>query len=210
MEVASGYMRRVPPFFKAAFVSVAKTPARKPRADSLRNREQLLAAAKAAFAETGADAALEEIARRAGVGIGTLYRHFPTRDALLAAVYRREVEQLTQSAERLMAEHPPLEAFERWLHLLVDYLAAKRVVAPALQASAEGAQAYAAAGMPVTDTLNRLTERLIAGGAIRRDIQPEDLMRIIMGLAQGYDQPDWAPSARRLIDIVVAGLRPPA
>jgi AcrR family transcriptional regulator len=210
MEVASGYMRRVPPFFKAAFVSVATTPARKPRADSLRNREQLLAAAKAAFAETGADAALEEIARRAGVGIGTLYRHFPTRDALLAAVYRREVEQLTQSAERLMAEHPPLEAFERWLHLLVDYLAAKRVVAPALQASAEGAQAYAAAGMPVTDTLNRLTERLIAGGAIRRDIQPEDLMRIIMGLAQGYDQPDWAPSARRLIDIVVAGLRPPA
>jgi len=210
MEVASGYMRRVPPFFKAAFVSVAKTSARKPRADSLRNREQLLAAAKAAFAETGAEAPLEEIARRAGVGIGTLYRHFPTRDALLAAVYRREVDQLTQSAERLMAEHPPLEAFERWLHLLVDYLAAKRVVAPALQASAEGAQAYAAAGMPVTDTLGRLTERLVTSGAIRPDVRPQDLMRIIMGVAQGYDQPDWAPSARRLIDIVVAGLRPPA
>lgn len=188
-------------------MSISGDHARKPRADSLRNREQLLVAAKAAFAETGADAPLEEVARRAGVGIGTLYRHFPTRDALLVAVYRREVEQLTRSAERLLAEYPPLEAFERWLHLLVDYLAAKRVVAPALQASAEGAQVYAAAGMPVTESLNRLTKALIASGAIRADIQPEDLMRIIMGLAQGYDQPDWAPSARRLIAILTAGLQ---
>jgi AcrR family transcriptional regulator len=188
-------------------VSVAKSPDRKPRADSLRNREQLLAAAKAAFAEIGAEAPLEEIARRAGVGIGTLYRHFPTRDALLAAVYRREVEQLTRSAERLLAERPPLEAFEQWLHLLVDYLAAKRVVAPALQASAEGAKLYAASGTPVTEAMNRLTGALIASGEVRAELQPDDLMRIVMGLAQGYDRPDWAPSARRLIAILVAGLR---
>src|ERR1700757_2078833 len=140
MEVTSGYMRRVPPLFKGASVNLG----RKPRSDSLRNGEQLLAAAKAAFAEIGPEVALEEIARRAGVGIGTLYRHFPARDALLAAVYQREGEQLTASADRLLAEHPPLEAFERWLHLLVDYLATKRVVAPALQAaSAEGARLYA-------------------------------------------------------------------
>lgn len=207
MEAASGYMRRVPPFFKADGVSVG----RKPRADSLRNREQLLAAAKAAFADAGPDVALEEIARRAGVGIGTLYRHFPARDVLLAAVYQREVDQLTASAERLLAEHPPLVAYERWLHLLVDYLATKRVVAPALQAaSTEGARLYAASGRPVTDAMDRLAGALIASGAIRPDVQPEDLMRIVMGLSQGYDRPDWAPSARRLIAILVAGLKPDA
>jgi AcrR family transcriptional regulator len=194
---------------QGVILSVERPGGRKPRADSLRNREQLLAAAKAAFAEAGAEAALEEIARRAGVGIGTLYRHFPTRDALLAAVYRREVEQLTASADRLLAEHPPLEAFELWLRLLVDYLATKRVVAPALQAGAEGAKAYAAAGTPVTDAMNRLTGALIASGAVRADVEPEDLMRMVMGLSQGYDRPDWAPSARRLITILVAGLRPP-
>ena len=207
MEVASGYMRRVPPFFKGGSVSVETHP-RKPRSDSLRNREQLLAAAKAAFAADGAEVALEEIARRAGFGIGTLYRHFPTRDALLAAVYRREVEQLTASADRLLAEYPALEAFERWLHLLVDYLATKRVVAPALQAgSAEGAQAYAAAGRPVQETLDRMAAALVASGEVRPDLEPEDLMRLVFGLAQGYDRPDWAPSARRLIAILTAGLR---
>jgi AcrR family transcriptional regulator len=189
-------------------VSFARSTVRKPRADGLRNRDQLLAAAKAAFAEQGPDAALEEVARRAGLGIGTLYRHFPARDALLAAVYQREVEQLTTSADRLLAEHPPLEAFDRWLHLLVDYLAAKRVVAPALQASAEGARVYAAAGVPVTDAMNRLAERLIGSGEIRADVQPEDITQIIMGLAQGYDRPKWAPSARRLIAILIAGLKP--
>ena len=209
MEVASGYMRRVPPFCKGQVLSVAKSSERKPRADSLRNRDQLLAAAKAAFAEAGTEVALEEIARRAGVGIGTLYRHFPSRDALLAAVYQREVDQLTTAADRLLAEYPPLEAFERWLHLLVDYLAAKRVVVPALQASAEGQKLYAASGTPVTDAMNRLSNRLIESGEIRAGVQPDDLMRIVMGLSQGYDGPDWAPSARRLIGILVAGLKAP-
>ena len=89
--------------------------ARKLRADAERNREQLIAAAKAAFAARGADAPLEDIARRAGLGIGTLYRHFPTREPLLAAVYRREVEQLAAAADRLLAERPPLAALEAWL-----------------------------------------------------------------------------------------------
>src|SRR5579871_1486264 len=93
---------------------------RKPRADSLKNRERLIAAAKDAFTRTGADAPLEAIARAAGVGIGTLYRHFPTREALLAAVYRRELMQLAEAAERLLAEKPAGEAFEAWLHRLVD------------------------------------------------------------------------------------------
>ena len=182
---------------------------RKPRADSLRNREQLIAAAKSAFTEAGPDVALEEVARRAGVGIGTLYRHFPTRDVLLAAVYQHEVEQLTASADRLLAELGPLEAFERWLHLVVDYLATKRVVAPALQAaSAEGARVYAAAGAPVTEAVTRMAQALIGSGQVRSDVEPQDLTRMVMGMAQGYERPDWAPSARRLISILIAGLRP--
>jgi AcrR family transcriptional regulator len=191
-------------------VSAGEEKERKPRADSVRNREQLLETAKAAFTEVGADVPLEEIARRAGVGIGTLYRHFPTRDALLAAVYRREVEQLTASAEALLAQRPAGEALEAWLHLLVDYMATKRVIAPALQASAgEGSQVYASSGAAITDTIARLARAATASGDIRADIGPDDLYRMLVGLSHGYAQPEWEPSARRLITILMAGMKPP-
>jgi AcrR family transcriptional regulator len=180
---------------------------RKPRADSVRNREQLMAAAKAAFTERGADVALEEIARRAGLGIGTLYRHFPTREALLAAVYRREVEQLAAAADRLLAERSPAKALEAWLEQLIDYMATKRVIAPALRASpGEGSAAYAASAPTIVSALNRLADAAIASGDIRADVTPDDLARLIGGLSLGYDQPDWAPSARRLISVLMAGL----
>jgi AcrR family transcriptional regulator len=183
-------------------------PERKPRADSLRNREQLLAAAKAAFAEAGPDVALEEIARRAGVGIGTLYRHFATRDALLAAVYRREVDQLSASADRLLAEMGPLAALEAWLQVLVDYLATKRVVGPALRASVgEGQQAYAAGGPAIQQALETLVGAAVRSGEARADVTTEDVYRVLIGLSHGYDQPGWEPSARRLIGVVAAGLR---
>lgn len=181
---------------------------RKLRADSQRNREQLLAAAKAAFAASGAETPLEDIARDAGVGIGTLYRHFASREALLAAVYRREVEQLAASAVSLLAERPAGEALEAWLHLLVDYMATKRVIAPALQASAgEGAEAYASGGTVVSEAMNRLLEAAVAAGAVRADIGPQDLYRAVIGISFGYDQPDWEASARRLISVLMAGLR---
>ena len=189
-------------------MSVEPEKERKPRADSLRNREQLLETAKAAFAEVGADVPLEEIARRAGVGIGTLYRHFPTRDALLAAVYRREVEQLTASAQVLLAERPAGEALEAWMHLLVDYMATKRVIAPALRASAgEGGQVYASSGAAITDTIETLARAAAASGDIRADVGPDDLYRMLVGVSHGYDQPDWEPSARRLIAILMAGMK---
>jgi AcrR family transcriptional regulator len=192
-------------------LSISDDRTRKPRADSLRNREQLLEAAKAAFAAVGADAPLEEIARRAGLGIGTLYRHFPTRDALLAAVYRREVEQLSASAETLLATRPPGEALKAWLHLLVDYMATKRVIAPALQASpGEGQAAYAASGPAIAEAMDRLARAAAANGDIRADVGPDDLYRMLIGVSYGYDRPDWEPSARRLIDILMAGLKPPA
>ena len=169
-----------------------------------------MAAAKAAFAECGADAPLEEIARRAGLGIGTLYRHFPTREALLAAVYRREVEQLATAADRLLAERAPAAALEAWLHQLIDYMATKRVIAPALRASpGEGETAYAASGPTIVSALNRLVGAAIASGDLRADVTPDDLARLLGGLSLGYDQPDWAPSARRLISVLMAGLRAP-
>ena len=182
--------------------------ARKPRADRLRNRERLVAAAKDAFTKVGAGAPLEAIARSAGVGIGTLYRHFPTREALLAAVYRRELAQLADAAERLLAEMRPLAALEAWLRRLVDYMATKRVIAPALHASpGGGAEAFAQSGPTLMGAMQRLAQAAIASGDIRADIKPDDLVRMLAGLSYGYDQPDWEASARRLITVMLAGLR---
>jgi AcrR family transcriptional regulator len=191
-------------------VTDASQKSRRPRADSLRNREQLLEAAKAVFNAAGAEASLEEIARRAGVGIGTLYRHFPTRDALLAAVYRREVDQLSAAADALLAEHEPVAALEAWLHLLIDYLGAKRVIGPALRASTEGdgAAAYAASGPAIRGALDRLARAAMERGAFRPDVTADDLFRLLVGLSHGYDQPGWEASARRLVGILTAGLRP--
>jgi len=111
--------------------------------------------AKAAFTEVGPDVALEEIARRAGVGIGTLYRHFPTRDALLAEVYRHAVEQLAETAEHLSATHPPVEALREWMRLFVDYIATKQVIAPALSAMVGGtSELYAASGTTIKTAIN--------------------------------------------------------
>jgi AcrR family transcriptional regulator len=188
-------------------LSVEEKKSRKPRADSLRNREHLLATAKATFAEAGADVALEEIARRAEVGIGTLYRHFPTRDALLAAVYQREVEQLSASADTLSAQRGPHAALQAWLHLLVDYMATKRVIAPALRARV-GEVSYAESGATIVTAMNRLAQTAIDSGEIRAEISPDDLYRMMVGISQGYDQPTWEPSARRLIDVMMAGLKP--
>jgi AcrR family transcriptional regulator len=182
--------------------------ARKPRADSLRNRDLLLTAAKAAFTELGAEAPLEEIARRAGVGIGTLYRHFPTREALIAAVYAREIAQLAASADALLAERSAGEALEAWLNLLIDYMATKRVVAPALRADpGEGSKLYASSGATILPTLERLTEAALAAGDIRTDVGFEDILRMMSGLSVGYDQPGWDAGARRLLNVMMAGLR---
>jgi AcrR family transcriptional regulator len=105
---------------------------RKPRTDAQRNRERILEVAKSAFAHSGADASLDDVAKQAGVGAGTLYRHFPTREALIEAVYRAEVEKLAAAQERLAREMPPLEALRAWMLLFVDYIATKQIVAPAL------------------------------------------------------------------------------
>jgi AcrR family transcriptional regulator len=182
---------------------------RKPRADALRNRERLIDEAKAAFGEIGPQVGLEEIARRAEVGIGTLYRHFPTRDSMVEAVYRREIGQLADAARSLLESHPPGEALHAWLRLFVDYMATKRLIAPALSALPGGPSAlYASSGTLIVDAVTLLLKRGIDAGDIRADVEPEDLMQALSGLAFGYSETGWEPRTLRLIDVFMAGLRP--
>jgi len=177
------------------------------RADAERNRQQLLEAAKAAFAERGPDTSLEEIARQAGVGIGTLYRHFPNRDALLADVYRHALKQLADAAPALAAKEPPLEALRSWMRLFVDYVATKKVIAPALQRMAGGtSELYAGTMDQITKAMNLLISRAVASGDIRLEIDPFDLLRAVISVAD--ERPGWQKTAKQLIDIMLQGMKP--
>jgi AcrR family transcriptional regulator len=183
-------------------------PARKPRADSARNRQLLIDAAKAGFSVVGLDVSLEEIARRAGVGIGTLYRHFPTRDAVVEAVYRREVEHLAEAVPQLLQTSPAGEALHKWMHLFVDYIATKRIIAPSLAAAAARAPAlHKSSAELITGAISTLVKRAIASGDVRKDIDPSDLLRAMVGVSYGNPDAGWEASARRLIDILMDGLR---
>jgi AcrR family transcriptional regulator len=185
-------------------------PARKLRADGRRNRERLIEAAKAAFGEVGADVSLEEIARRAGVGIGTLYRHFPTREAIVEAVYRREVVHLAGAAARLLGSLPPGEALHQWMRLFVDYIATKKLIAAALGAIAgRGSDLYSFSAGLITDAVALLVGQARVAGDIRTDVDPGDLLRALVGLTYGNADPGWRASALRLIDILMDGLRTP-
>ena len=198
----------VPGRSRRAAVGTAQAAARKPRADAQRNRDSLLEAAKAAFAEVGPEASLDEIARRAGVGIGTLYRHFPTRDAIVEAVYRREVQQLADAAPRLMESLPPAEALRAWMRVFIDYIAAKKVIAPALKSSVGGGSAvYADSSVRINGAIALLVERARASGDIRPSADPADLLRALIGFAYVNSAPDWEASARRLIDLLIDGLK---
>jgi len=182
--------------------------ARKPRADAQRNRDSLLEAAKTAFAEVGPEASLDEIARRAGVGIGTLYRHFPTRDAIVEAVYRREVQHLADAASRLIDAMAPAEALRAWMGLFIDYVAAKKVIAPALKSSVSaGSAVYADSSARINEAIALLVERARATGEIRADADAADLLRALIGFAYVNSAPDWEASARRLIDLLIDGLK---
>lgn len=181
---------------------------RKPRADGARNRQLLIDAAKAGYSEVGLNVSLEEIARRAGVGIGTLYRHFPSRDAIVEAVYRREVEQLVEAVPQLLATSPAGEALHRWMHLFVNYIATKRLIAPSLGAAVGRSSApHATPAELITRALSTLVKRAVAGGEVRKDIDPSDLLRALVGVSYGNPDAGWEASARRLIDILMDGLR---
>jgi AcrR family transcriptional regulator len=183
-------------------------PARKPRADSARNRQLLIDTAKQGFSELGLNVSLEEIARRAGVGIGTLYRHFPSREAVVEAVYRREVEQLAEAVPQLLETSPAGEALHKWMHLFVDYIATKRVIAPSLATAAGRTSAlYATSAELITRAVSTLVKRAVASGDVRKDIDPSDLLRALVGVSYGNPDAGWEASARRLVDILMDGLR---
>lgn len=189
-----------------------KTPQpapRKPRSDARRNRELLLEAAKEAFTRFGAEASLDEIARQAGVGPGTLYRHFPTRDALIEAVFRTEVEKLEEAGRRFAATMGPLEALRAWMLLFIDYIAAKHVIAPALNSVAGGPEKmYERNRAPIREAVESLVERARKSGEIRADLDAFDLLRALIGVAYTASGPGWKESARRLVDILILGSRP--
>lgn len=181
--------------------------ARKPRADSLRNRERVLEAAKAVFSAGGPEASLEAVARKAGVGIGTLYRHFPTREALFEAVYRREVDQLGDLAAALADEAAPVEALRRWLKANAELVATKKGMLAALALAAHGSpELYAYSFNRLTNALRALLDRAVAAGAIRADVSPEDLLRALVGMCYMHDQPGWQSTVLRLVDVFVDGL----
>jgi AcrR family transcriptional regulator len=186
-----------------------KTASRKPRTDAQRNRERILEVAKEAFTCSGANASLDDIAKEAGVGAGTLYRHFPTRDALIEAVYRTEVEKLAAAEKKFSENLPPVEALRAWMLLFVDYIATKQIIAPALNSVVGGAsKLFEGSRAQVQGAIDSLVKRAIKNRDIRRDLEPFDLLRALIGVSHVASGPDWQQSARRLVDILITGSRP--
>jgi AcrR family transcriptional regulator len=182
---------------------------RKPRADAERNRDRVLQVAKEAFTRSGADTSLDDIAKQAGVGAGTLYRHFPSREALIEAVYRTEVEKLAASERNLAETMPPIDALRAWMLLFVDYIATKKIIAPALNALVGGhAKVFEASYTQIWDAIRALVKRAIKSGDIRKDLDAIDLLRALIGVSNVASGPDWQQSARRLVDILITGSRP--
>jgi AcrR family transcriptional regulator len=181
---------------------------RKPRADAQRNRERILEVAKQAFTRSGADTSLDDIAKQAGVGPGTLYRHFRTREELLKAVYQNELENLATAEEKFAETMPPVEALRAWLLMFVDAVAAKQIIAPALNALVgDHKKVFEASYAQIHEALRRLVKRAVKSGDIRKDLDPIDLLRALVGVANVASSPDWQQSARRLVDILLSGSR---
>jgi len=184
-------------------------PARKPRADAKRNRERILEVAKEVFTRDGAAASLDDIARRSGIGNATLYRHFPTRDGLIEAVYRSEVEKLAAAEQRFTATLPPLEALRAWMLLFIDHVARKMLIVPAMDTVAGGSSRLIMGSRAlIRAAFASLAQRAIASGDLRRDTDPDDLIRALVGIFHTAYEPGWEQTARRLVDILIAGSRP--
>jgi len=183
-------------------------PTRQPRADAQRNRERILDVAKAVFTRDGAAASLDEIARQAGIGNATLYRHFPTRYDLIEAVYRSEVEKLTAAEERFAATMPPLEALRSWMLLFIDHVSDKKLIIPAMNTVAGGStRLLEGSRSSIHTAFVSSVRRAITSGDLLPETDPDDLVRALVGVFQMTALPGWEPSARRLVDILIAGSR---
>ena len=168
------------------------------RADAQRNKDKLLTAAMAAFAERGTDASLEDIARQAGVGIGTLYRHFPTRDALMEAVYRHQVELLCDAADDLVATRTPTPRSKPGWSGSSQHVATKRGMAMALKSViGKDSELFAYCHGRIRASVEMLLANAVAAGAIRSDVEAADLLKALSGICLVSDQPGWQEQARR-------------
>ncbi|GHF71612.1 TetR family transcriptional regulator [Streptomyces mashuensis] len=178
------------------------------RADARRNRERILEAAVRAFAEKGADVAIDTIAKAAGVGSATLYRHFPTREALVEAAYRNELARVCDSATTLLAGHTPDRAIRLWMDDFIDYLAAKQGMADALRAAvASGADPFAETLDKLGTALGTLLRAGADAGLLRPDTDPLDVGFALAGVALITSAPDQRDRAGRLLDLLLDGLR---
>jgi AcrR family transcriptional regulator len=179
----------------------------KMRADARRSRARLIEAATAAFAESGADAPLDDIARRAGVGIGTLYRHFPTRLDLQAAVFRNQVTTVCSKADDLIVNSPPEQAFAGWLRALAAYLVTKRGLSRAvIDALGKDSELVSSCHVAMQDTIERLLAQGQEAGVLREDLTAMDVLRLVHGIAITTEQ---APEETdRLLSLMLDGMRP--
>jgi AcrR family transcriptional regulator len=188
-------------------VTVTGNRTRRPRADAERNRERLLAAAVKAFAQS-AEVPLEDVARRAHVGIGTLYRHFPTRAALIEAAYRHEVAQLCAPVVRSSRTLAPEAALQAWMERFIQYVAAKRGMIDALRSVVSAdSELYAHTREQIITALRSLLSEAAASGAIRADANAEDVLRALQGVWQVTSEPEWEDKARRVLNLLMDGLR---
>jgi len=198
--------------FKFIFLMVkkrAKPQPRKPRTDAQRNRERILEVAKDAFTRFGASASLDDIAKKADVGPGTLYRHFPSRDTLIEAVYRSEVEKLAAAERKFSETMPPIDALRAWMLLFVDFIAAKQIIAPALKSVVGDSTKLFEGSRALIQAANEaLMKRAISSGDIRSDLDSSDLLQALIGASYLAPGPGWQQSARRLVDILITGSRP--
>lgn len=189
----------------------SKTDAPKPskmRADAQRNRDKLLEAAAAAFGDRGVETSLEDVARQAGVGIGTLYRHFPTREHLVEAVYRRELAGLAEAARELAATLPGDRALEEWMRRFVGYIATKRGMANSLKVLMSSNSALFAEGSGlIRDAVSLLMHKARSQDLIRDDIGETDLLHAMSSIYSMPDTPEWRERAHRLIGLLMDGLR---
>jgi AcrR family transcriptional regulator len=187
---------------------VVATAGRPQRADARRNRDLLLAAAVRAFSAKGLDASLDAIAKDAGVGVGTLYRHFPTREALIEAAYRNELAAVCDAASDLLASSSPADATRAWMDRFIDYMTAKIGMADALRAViASGKDPYTQSRERLGAAIGQLLEAAAAAGDIRGDIEPDDVLIGLSGIALAAGQPAQRGQADRLLDLLMDGLR---
>jgi AcrR family transcriptional regulator len=186
-------------------------PPRRPRVDGQRNRERILEVARQAFTQHGPDATLDDIARRAEIGPGTLYRHFPTREALIEAVFRDQVDKLTAAGHRLSITLAPLGALRAWMLLFIDYVARKVLIMPAMDTVPGGSmRMIEGTRTQIQTTFRALLHNAMESHELRPDIDPDDLLRAFFGVFQTTAMPGWESSARRIVDILIDGSRPRA